>query len=237
MPKKPTADKARRKSASVTRRMASLGAPADELARRAKALPSFEPIDLRSLVLAARKKTGPESIDRKIESVLSDRLKDQTEQLLWALGLAPEDCEWRLAFMHLARIHHGLGRLVHTPKRTNSNAQRYTTEDDLRLMSILDDLQAEGIKRPEAFETIADRPELRKQFPAYTTRSQIKGKDKLAKSLSERARKFESRQRALRQGRLLTAIMGSWVDPSEIEALLSWLDAQASKDTAKNEND
>jgi hypothetical protein len=209
-----------------------------EVSRLQKSLPHFEPINLRSLVLAARKRIGPESLDEKVLLVLSERLKEQTEELLRALGFDPDDGKWKSAFMHLARVHHGLGKLVHTPKRTNSNAQKYTAEDDLRLLRILGDLKAEGIEGAAAFETVARRPELRKQFPAYETRSQIKGRDKLAKSLSERARKFNSHKRAVLQRRLLAAF-GS--DPSmdacEIETLLWWLDTQASRDAAKNEND
>jgi hypothetical protein len=203
------------------------------MARWKKELPIFEPIELRALVHAAQKMSGSESLDKMTESVLSDLLRQQTERLLRALGFAP-GCDWQSAFMRLARIHHGLGRLAHTPKRTNSNAQKYTAEDDARLMKILGDLEAEGVKGPAAFKTIALRPDLRKQFPAYATRSEIRGKDKLEKSLSERARKIRLRQRAFFESRLIAALAGDSREVSEIEALISWLDAQA---PAKNEND
>src|SRR5262249_277684 len=151
---------------------------------------------------------------------LRERLREQTEQLLRGLSFDPDECKWQAAFMHLARIHHGLGRLVHTPRRTNLNAQTWSIDDDLRLLTVLMDLKPKGIEGRAAFETIARRPELRRQFP-YATRSQIKGKDKLAKSLSERFRKLS------RRSGLLEALTGGLsADAGELETLLWLLDTE-----------
>jgi hypothetical protein len=228
MPKRTAVDKSARKTASLAKRMMHLGTHPEQVAQLKKT--HFEPINLRSLVLAARKKTSPESLDEKVLFVLSERLKEQTEQLLRGLEIDPDDCNWQSAFMRLARVHHGLGKLVHTAKRSNSNAQKWTWEDDFRLLTVLEDLKVEGIEGPAAFETIARRPELRKQFP-YATRSQIRGKNKLAKSLSERSRKLRSRNNGL-----LAALTGGHSVDGEIEALLWSLDTQASIDAAKNNN-
>src|SRR5215813_5945149 len=152
MSKRAAVDKGARQPSSVARRTTHLGASPDQLAQLKKALPYFEPIDLRSLVLAARKRTGPVSIDEKIEFVLRERLREQTEQLLRGLSFDPDECKWQAAFMHLARIHHGLGRLVHTPRRTNLNAQTWSIDDDLRLLTVLMDLKAKGIEGRAAFE-------------------------------------------------------------------------------------
>jgi hypothetical protein len=231
MPNRSTADKAARRRASAARRQTHLGVPSDKLAQSKEALPYFEPIDLRSLLLAALRKTGAQSIDEKTVSVLSDRLRAQTEQLLRALGFNPDENKWQSAFMRLARHHHGLGLLVHIPRRTNSNARRWSLEHDLRLLEVLQLLKAEGIEGSAAFKTIASRPKLRNQFP-YKTRSQIKGRDKLAKSLSERRRKLSQKNG------LLEAVTGEFSpDAGEIEALLWWLDTESSIKAAKNKND
>jgi phage-related protein len=232
MPHRSTADKAARRRASAARRQTHLGVPSDKLAQSKEALPYFEPIDLHSLLLAARRKTGAQSIDEKIESVLSHRLRAQTEQLLRALGFNPDENKWQSAFMRLAKHHHGLGLLVYIPRRTNSNARRWRSpKHDRRLLEVLQRLKAEGIEGSAAFKTIASRPKLRNQFP-YKTRSQIKGRDKLAKSLSERFRKLSQRN-----GLLKALTGGLSPDAGEIEALLWWLDTESSIKAAKNEND
>lgn len=198
-----------------------LSPPPKQLQEIEHSLPHFEPIDLRSLLAAAKKRTGTETVDEKVLIALSDRLKEQTEELLRGLGCDPTESNWQTAFMRLARIHHGLGKLAHAPKRTNSNAKTWTREDDFRLLTVMRDLKAEGIQGAAAFEKIAKIPNLREQFP-YATRSQIKGKDRLTKSLSERWRKLISRKDPLRE-----AIHGDLpLDAGDTEVLLWFLDVQ-----------
>jgi hypothetical protein len=83
-----------------------------------------------------------------------------------------------------------------------------------------------------AIMKIVATPELRKQFP-YDTRSKIRGRDKLAKTLRERARKLLSRK-----SNLLDALIGGFpTDGGELEKLLWRLDIRQSAPAAKNEND
>jgi hypothetical protein len=153
------------------------------------AIPKLDPIDFRALIAEAKQKAGPESIDQSVSLVLADRLKAQAEFLLVQLGLDPSDGNvWRTAFMRLASAHYGMGNLVFSPKRTNTNAKQWN--HDFELLTVMRDLKAKGIEGSLAFEEIAKDPELRNLFP-YSTRSQIKGKDKLAKTLSERWRKLQ----------------------------------------------
>jgi hypothetical protein len=168
------------------------------------AVPQFDPIDFRSLIAEAKKRDGPESVDQKVSLVLADRLKQQAEFLLIHLGFdSSDDNVWQRAFMRLASAHYGMGNLVFHAKRTNSNAKHWGIDHDLGLLTVMRDLKAKGVEGSQAFEKIARDPGLRKLFP-YVTRSQIKGKDKLAKTLSERWRKLQ-----LRAGHsLLNAING-----------------------------
>jgi hypothetical protein len=212
--------------------MVHLGTHPNKLAELKERLPNFEPIDLRSLLLAAKKRIGPGSIDEKAEFELSERLKEQTEELLRAIGFEPQNVNWRSAFMRLANIHHARGRLVYTPKRTNSNAKKWTFEHDSLLLIMLWQLKAESIEGSAAIMKIVATPELRKQFP-YDTRSKIRGRDKLAKTLRERARKLLSRK-----SNLLDALIGGFpTDGGELEKLLWQLDIRQSAPAAKNEND
>jgi hypothetical protein len=169
------------------RHIVQLSHSSEQLEEVKKSLPQFDPIDLRLLIAAAKNQTGTLTADEKILVALSDRLKEQTEELLRGLGCDPAESNWRAAFMRLARIQHGLGRLAYTRKRTNSNAKRWTSEHDFRLLTVMRDLKAEGIEGAAAFDKIAKTPKLREQFP-YATRSQIRGKDKLAKSAPHYAR-------------------------------------------------
>jgi len=226
MPKPSLRRKSIRRATSPTKRVVHLGTHPNKLAELKERLPNFEPIDLRSLLLAAKKRIGPGSIDEKAELELSERLKEQTEELLRAIGFDPQNVNWRSAFMRLANIHHARGRLVYTPKRTNSNAKKWTFEHDSLLLEMLWQLKADGI------EGSAATPELRKQFP-YHTRSKIRGRDKLPKTLRERARKLLARKT-----NLLDALTGGFpTDGGELEKLLWQLDIQQSAPTAKNEND
>jgi hypothetical protein len=97
---------------------------------------------------------------------------------------------------------------------------------------MLRQLKAEGIEGSAAIMKIVATPELRKQFP-YDTRSKIRGRDKLAKTLRERARKLLSRK-----SNLLDALIGGFpTDGGELEKLLWQLDIRQSAPAAKNEND
>jgi hypothetical protein len=194
-------------------------------------LPRFDPIDLRSLLALAGKRTGAQSADGKVLIALRDRIEEQTEELLRGLGCDPAEFNWQIAFIRLARIHHGLGRLAYAPKRTNSKgAEKWKNEHTLRLLTVMRDLKAEGIEGAAAFEKIAKDPKLREQFP-YATRSQIKGKDQMAKSLSERWRKLFLEKDPLRKA------IGGDQPLGKAEFLLWSLDNQyAFPAVAKNKN-
>ena len=200
------------------------------------AVPQFDPIDFRSLIAEAKKRDGPESVDQKVRLVLADRLKQQAEFLLISLGFDSSDGNvWRKAFMRLASAHYGMGNLVFRAKRTNSNAKQWGRgiDHDLIFLTVMRDLKAKGIEGSQAFEEIARDPGLRKLFP-YATKSQIKGKDKLAKTLSERWRKMQ-----LRAGHsLLNAINGDApLDARGLEFELWLMDLRQSlpPDGTKNE--
>ena len=214
------------------KRVVQLSASADELEKTRDKLPQFDPVDLRSLVAAAKKQTGTQTAEEKIINELGNRIKEQTEELLRSLACDPAELKWQTAFMRLARIHHGLGMLAYAPKRTNSNARTWTWEHDFRLLTVMRDLKAEGIEGAAAFVKIAKDPKLREQFP-YATRSEIRGKDQFAKSLSERWRKLLSRKDPLGE-----AILGDQpLDAGETEFLLWFLDLQETLPAvAKNKN-
>jgi hypothetical protein len=218
------------KVTSARKGMVHLSTHPNRLAELKARLPNFEPIDFRSLVLAAKKRIGPETIDEKIELQLGERLKEQTEEVLRGIGVDPKHVNWKSAFMRLANIHHGVGRLVYTPKRTNSNARKWNFEHDSLLLEMLWQLKAEGLERSAAIEKIIKTPELRDQFP-YETRSKIRGRDKLAKTLRERARKLHSRKNSL----LETG--GLPIEGGEHEKLLLELDIEQGAAAAKNETD
>src|SRR4051794_8441372 len=83
------------------KRVVQLSASADELEKTRDKLPRFDPIDLRSIVAAAKKQTGTQTVEEKILNELGNRIKEQTEELLRSLGCDPAELKWHTAFMRL----------------------------------------------------------------------------------------------------------------------------------------
>jgi hypothetical protein len=147
--------RSKRKRADKRSRLFELPAE-DILEAERKQLPFFEPYETGKLLAdAARANNGPAS-DAGIAEVYDQHWRDQTAQLLRALGCDPNDKQiWPKAFMKLARLHHNVGRLVHR-LRSRPNAKVWTPEDESKFLLGVYALVQRGLSEREAVRRIAD---------------------------------------------------------------------------------
>jgi hypothetical protein len=158
----------RSKRKRAARRSRSVCLPAEgtlEAAR--KQLPFFEPYDTRKLLADAARANSGNATDAAITAVYNQHCRAQMVQLLRALGCDPRDKQfWPKSFIKLARIHHGLGRLVHRHP-SHRNATTWTAQDESTLLFGVYALVQTGLSERAAVRTIADA----KVFPHYERQS------------------------------------------------------------------
>jgi hypothetical protein len=150
------------------RRSRSVCLPAEgTLDAARKQLPLFEPYDTRKLLADAARANSGNATDAAIAAVYNQHCRAQMVQLLRALGCDPRDKQfWPKSFIKLARIHHGLGSLVHRPP-SRRDATTWTAQDESTLLFGVYALVQTGLSEREAVRTIADA----KVFPHHERRS------------------------------------------------------------------
>ena len=143
------------RSARARQQLLMPGADAVEAARQK--LPYFEPYDTRKLLADARASLGGSSLDEAVTDTYNKHCRSQVAKLLQALGCDPGDPNfWRNAFLHLARVHHHVGRLVHRRRSGRSNAASWTLRDNTTLLCGVMALVAQGDSERRAINFIAD---------------------------------------------------------------------------------
>jgi len=159
----------RQKRKRADRRSRSLCLPAeDNLEAERKQLPFFEPYDTRKLLADAARTNNGTASDAAIADVYEQHYRNQTIQLLRALGCDLNDKQfWPKAFMKLARLHHNVGRMVHH-LRLPPSAKAWTAEDESNLLLGVYALVQTGLSEREAVRRIADAEDFphREQRPS-----------------------------------------------------------------------
>jgi hypothetical protein len=130
--------------------------PEESLEAERKQLPFFEPYETRTLLADAARANNGNATDAGIAKVYDQHWRDQTIQLLRALGCDPNDKQfWPKAFMKLARLHHNVGRLV-LRLRLPLNAKAWTVEDESTFLCTVYASVLGGLSEREAVRRIAD---------------------------------------------------------------------------------
>src|SRR5262245_51036925 len=107
---RPVIMRSKRKRAKQRSRSVCLP-PEDTLEAERRQLPFFEPYETGKLLADAARANNGNATDAGIAEVYDQHWRDQTAQLLRALGCDPNDKQfWPKAFMELARLHHNVGR-------------------------------------------------------------------------------------------------------------------------------
>jgi hypothetical protein len=83
------------------------------------------------------------------------KVDGELERLLIALGLDPASpAAWRDGFLLLAAMHHDVGK----PRRTNKNAEKLCSDDDMILLREIIQLRGRGLTREQAINALASDP-------------------------------------------------------------------------------
>ncbi len=147
------------------------------------------------------------------------KVDGELEQLLIALGLDPASpAAWRDGFLLLACLHHGVGR----PPRTNKNAEKLCSDDDLLLLREMIRLRGQGLNPEQAINKLASDQRKAHLF-----------KFKPTSSNAQRAEALRKRVKKIINQRLgWEALMGSPSVSTVEEALINLTVAEVEKRNA-----
>jgi hypothetical protein len=140
-----------------------------EVKRARRKLPVFDPQDVGSL-LAEAKTNDKADVDIAFLLVFRRRNGAQMKELLRRLGVDPSRPDaWERGFFHLARLHHGVGRLAWYHRRTNRNSATWTEAHELALLREVFLLRQQGLSERAAVKRLASDPKKRQLVPYRKT--------------------------------------------------------------------
>jgi hypothetical protein len=146
--------------------------------RAKKSTPSFPPADQVAQVI-----TQLQTLLRTGEAAKVDgELKD----LLQALGLDPESpAAWRDGFLLLGAMYCGIGK----PRRTNTNAEKLSADDDWALLHEMIRLKDRGCNQEQAIGKLASDPSKTDLLKFKATSSKAQRVEALSKRVSAMKKK------------------------------------------------
>lgn len=154
--------------------------PSDtELAALQKVFKPVAALDLRKLVEEAETKgVTPEQLR-------SQRCQKQIDEIFRRLKLRGDaERNWRVAFLLLAMTSLGIGRVTYSPKRSNTNARTWQSDDERRLIVMMSRLSEKGYTERQATDRIAADPEASQVLPYKGHGTQYSGETGQARRAS-----------------------------------------------------
>jgi len=161
-----------------------------------------------------------EQLRSRLQTLVStgeaQRVDGELEQLLRSLGLdSASPTAWRDGFLLLACLHYDVGK----PRRTNNNAQKITSRDDMAMLKEVIQLTGQGLTQEQAINKLASDPSKAHLF-----------KFKQSSSKSQRAEAFRKRlSKIMKRTSGFEAIVGKPPESTVEEVLIDLALAEVEK--------